>query len=118
MIYRKKKVEKRNNSKETEENNNYVNAWELITGNLSAINRTCDIIKKSLRTSKMSTKIIKEHYNSQRAKCNKLIHNTNGILKNTGNNLKKAKIIIDSVKREFNLESTKNFPGLPLKLPN
>lgn len=118
MIYTKKKFEKRSSSQETEEDNNYVNAWDFIKGNLLTINNSCEIIRRSLKSSKMSTKMIKEHYNSQRTNYNELIQNTNVLLKNTGNSLKKAKVIIDSVNREVNLGSPKDFPGLSLKLPN
>jgi hypothetical protein len=117
MIYRKKKVEKRINSKEPEENNS-VNAWEIIKENLATINYTCEFIKKSLSNLKINTNMIKEHYKSQTTKEKTTINNTNAHLRNTTNNLKKARKSFDSAKRSLNVNDAKKLPGLPLKLPN
>ena len=118
MIYRKKKVEKRINNKETEENNNSVNAWEIIKENLATINQTCDFIKKSLSNSTINANKIMENYNSQVAEYKKKINNTIVNLRNATDNLKMTKISSDSIKRALNLEETKKFSGLPHKLLN
>jgi len=112
MIYRKKKVKK------PEEIKSNVNAWELIKGNLSIINNTCDFIKKSLNNLTADTNMVKERYKSQTAKENEMINNISANLKSTASNLKKVRIISDSIKSELGLENTIFLPGLPVKLPN
>ncbi|KKL10835.1 hypothetical protein LCGC14_2551850 [marine sediment metagenome] len=120
MKFRKNMSEKKAISKMVNKSEKAVNVWDVINENFTNISLTCKTLERSIQKLSANTNLMKENLKSQAITSKRIINDTAAKLRETKNNIKKAKINTTSLKRTISVvsDNSKKVPVFPLELPN